>query len=427
MNKRKGLDLTARTARDLQPEQWASRPVSSKRGAGILQARGLQSGVTYYLRITAHGRRHRIVLGALPYKEAVQRAGELSVRYLKGERGLYAALKAERAKQEREYTDATSRTLGALLEAYCDDMERRGRVRVNDVRRAVNLHVRKAWPRLWGTPADKVTADDVVAVVARPYDAGKHDTARQLRAYIRAAYTAAVRARHNPAAMPALRALHVTSNPAADIAPMGTSGKRVRNLSVDELRAYWRRIAALPGIDGALLQFHLLTGGQRIEQLARATVDDYDADAGTLRLYDGKGRRQAPRVHLVPLIPPAVEAMRAMHGQRYVFSVTAGKSGTSYNSLRDRLRVVVAAMQGAGELEATFTPGDVRRTVETRLAAAKIHKDIRAQLQSHGLGGVQDKHYDEYEYLPEKRAALETLYRIATGASADVVPIRRNA
>jgi hypothetical protein len=41
-----------------------------------------------------------------------------------------------------------------------------------------------------------------------------------------------------------------------------------------------------------------------------------------------------------------------------------------------------------------------------------VPKDIRGQLQSHGLGGVQDKHYDAHEYLPEKKEALQKLYRL---------------
>jgi hypothetical protein len=30
-------------------------------------------------------------------------------------------------------------------------------------------------------------------------------------------------------------------------------------------------------------------------------------------------------------------------------------------------------------------------------------------LQSHGLTGVQARHYDAHDYMPEKRAALELL------------------
>ncbi|WPL23259.1 site-specific integrase [Thiorhodovibrio frisius] len=52
--------------------------------------------------------------------------------------------------------------------------------------------------------------------------------------------------------------------------------------------------------------------------------------------------------------------------------------------------------------------GDVRRTVETMLASMGISRETRAQLLSHGLGGVQSVHYDRHTYMEEKRAALLT-------------------
>jgi hypothetical protein len=41
------------------------------------------------------------------------------------------------------------------------------------------------------------------------------------------------------------------------------------------------------------------------------------------------------------------------------------------------------------------------------LASLKVSRDIRAQLQSHGLSGVQQRHYDRHDYLAEKRDGLE--------------------
>ena len=35
-----------------------------------------------------------------------------------------------------------------------------------------------------------------------------------------------------------------------------------------------------------------------------------------------------------------------------------------------------------------------------------VSKDIRGQLLSHGLGGVQDAHYDRHSYLNEKHNVL---------------------
>lgn len=79
------------------------------------------------------------------------------------------------------------------------------------------------------------------------------------------------------------------------------------------------------------------------------------------------------------------------------------------------LRATVAEMVDAGEVREPFTPGDLRRTVETRLAAAGINGEIRAHLQSHGLHGVQHKHYNMHDYAAEKRMALEVLLRLASG------------
>lgn len=37
------------------------------------------------------------------------------------------------------------------------------------------------------------------------------------------------------------------------------------------------------------------------------------------------------------------------------------------------------------------------------LAEAGVSLHIRGLLQSHGIGGVQERHYDSHDYLPEKR------------------------
>jgi hypothetical protein len=36
---------------------------------------------------------------------------------------------------------------------------------------------------------------------------------------------------------------------------------------------------------------------------------------------------------------------------------------------------------------------------------------VRGHLQSHGLTGVQARHYDGHDYMPEKRKAIEILVR----------------
>jgi len=36
-----------------------------------------------------------------------------------------------------------------------------------------------------------------------------------------------------------------------------------------------------------------------------------------------------------------------------------------------------------------------------------IHKSIRDIIQNHAMNDVSSKHYDRWDYLPEKREALE--------------------
>nr|WP_256212261.1 site-specific integrase [Nitrosomonas communis] len=53
-----------------------------------------------------------------------------------------------------------------------------------------------------------------------------------------------------------------------------------------------------------------------------------------------------------------------------------------------------------------FTPRDLRRTFKTLTDKAGISKEIRDRLQNHSLQDVSSLHYDKYDYLKEKRAAM---------------------
>ena len=199
-----------------------------------------------------------------------------------------------------------------------------------------------------------------------------------------------------------------------------------RELTQPQLVAYWSRIKAMEGVTGALLRFHLLTGAQRCTQLARLAAHHVTDDAVTI--YDPKGRRKQARKHVVPLLPEAAAALGAMRGNEgpYVFTMDGGKSGAGFHQVRRKVLEVAADMVAAKEVPEVFTPGELRITVETRLAAAGVPLEHRAQLQSHGLGGVQFKHYDKHGYMDEKRAALLKLRALCEPQPDNVTPIKRS-
>jgi hypothetical protein len=328
--------LTTRGLAALKAGQWAADP--GARGAGRLQVIKLgNGGLAWYFRYTrSDGKRDALPLGTdLTLAEARVLAAQLSRRHQSGERDLRAALEGEQQSAERAHREAeeaeklakkqAEATLGVLLTAYCDQLDRAGKESAPSVRKALVRHVHTPWPELWSKPAAQVDTDDLLQVVARLVHDGKMREAAKLRSYVRAAYAAAIAARHDPAALPQLRSLKLSNNPARDLATIeGHTQPGERNLSLAELRCYWRRITAPDFYYGPLLRFHLLTGAQRIAQLSRATLADLDNDSKVLRLYDKKGRRKRPREHDVPLIPEAIEAMNAMGAGPFLFTLTSG-------------------------------------------------------------------------------------------------------
>jgi hypothetical protein len=72
------------------------------------------------------------------------------------------------------------------------------------------------------------------------------------------------------------------------------------------------------------------------------------------------------------------------------------------------------AVEAAVDLIHTFQAKRIRSGVETILAGAKVSQDIRGRLQSHGISGVQARHYDGHDYRDEKRESLETLYNLVS-------------
>ncbi|MCD9086239.1 tyrosine-type recombinase/integrase [Stenotrophomonas sp. SY1] len=434
MAKGKG-QLTARGLAALTTGEWAND--AATHGAGVLQARKLASGaIGFYYRYTGPNRKQdRLSLGStLTLAEARSAAALLSRRYQAGDRDLRRALAADEAEAVRaraladaEANAVNSATLGAMMEAYADSLDIAGKISAGNVRKAIVLHIEKPFPALWARPAGELELDDLIPVLSRLVRADKLREAGKIRSYLRAAYAAAIRAKQDAAAPDSLRALNLSRNPAQDLSTIDSGTPREHALSVAELRAYWQRIAAMSDARGAMLRFHLLTGAQRISQLARLVTADLDLDHHSVRILDIKGRRRHGRAHVVPLIKQAEDALATMRGERageFLFTISDGVDAATYDVFRGALDRVVADMAAAEELEGrAFTPGDLRRTVETRLAALGYSEEVRGHLQSHGLSGVQKRHYNKYEYDTEKRAAINALYGLLTGVSAVVIDL----
>jgi integrase len=403
--------------------------------AGSLEARKLTGGTALYWRVTIGGKTERVNIGfydsSAPPKSlkptakgysiraAVRAAEVLAQRHhdnldAGGHRGLVEAdVQAKRIASEAEAEAqrkaeavklaAAKYTLDNLLTAYCEYLKTLGRRSHGDARSIFKIHVTQAWPKIAALPANQVTSEQVADMMRKVLESGKGRTANKLRSYLRAAYQVALAARSKASIPLHFKDYRITSNPGADTVPDESQNNPDKNpLSADELRAYWQIIKPMPGFGGAVLRLHLLTGGQRIEQLVNLKTADVTADAITL--FDAKGRPgKAPRPHTVPLIPLAATALRECSPEGvYALSTDKGETHLAATTLSNWAR------DAAGEIPG-FATKRVRSGVETLLASARISTEIRGRLQSHGITGVQARHYDGHDYMDEKRHALKTL------------------
>ncbi len=385
--------LSQRAITSLEPGQWLSENLGY--GKGSLQVRATANRTLFYYR--GAGKRTRTALGPGSGPDA------LSLDLARD--------RAWRLATADQMTRAGDKSLGALLVGYAARLDSRGSATAASVLAMLRRHVQLPHPVLWLRSAAKIGPEDLLTMLEPLVDQGKLPTARKLRAALHAAFQVALQAPFC-ARSAEFRRFDVANNPLSRIRPVdGGRPLPDRVLSVGELRALWAHLSKMPTARGSVLRFYLLTGAQRLEQLLRATRSDLVEEG--LILWDRKGRRQQPRQHLIPLIAPARLALAAMKGRgRYLVSIDGGRSGLHPSTLWRYVAHVADALVEQGLVQARFSPADLRRTVETRLAALQVPPVVRAHLQSHGLDGVQARHYDRHSYLGEKRDALERLFQL---------------
>lgn len=318
--------------------------------------------------------------------------------------------KAEKRKaflaQKALESDKSTRTLQKLLDAYVVHLKTQGRRSHVDAHQIFKSHVTAAWPALAQAPAVDLTPDQVLDMLRRLIEAGKGRTANKLRSYLRAAYQCALDVRTTASIPVVFKAFDVVFNPAAQTrrSPQFDRADK-RPFSRAELCAYWQLLRNCPGREAAVLRLHLLTGGQRIEQFVRLRWSDVEADSVTI--FDEKGRPgQGPRPHRIPLLGEALESIAVLKREgTYAISTTAGHKPISVRTLATWAHAIVGSSIDGFQLKR------IRSGVETLLAAQGVSRDVRGHLQSHGLTGVQARHYDGHDYMPEKCKALEVLVR----------------
>lgn len=404
-------------------------------GHGGLVFRSLADGeISIYFRYYDEGKQKTLLLGrydekgvkGLTLKQATEHAGRLSSQHASGGTAIREHVEAQKSANNQHLRKATTGTFEQLLDNYVDYLKAEGKPSEQDVRSLFKCWIREPHPALLTRKASDITHQDIMTILIFAVKKGVKRTVNKLRTSLYSAFNRAMGTIGDPSVAAQVGVgYNITINPVASTQRVAKfENVRDRHLSEAELRGFLLAVDKLPVMQMCALRLVVGLGGQRPHQLLRLKPADVSLEDNTLRLFDPKGRRSQARTHTLPIPPAVLGCVKTLlqHNSEapYLFS-SDGERAMAPTTISKVVRRI-----GKGK----YQMRDIRRTCETMLAALGISKDLRAQIQSHGLGGIQDRHYDRHKYMDEKRNALEAwntkLEEIKTGqrAAGKVVSLR---
>ena len=288
--------------------------------------------------------------------------------------------------KRRARREAPGRTFQALANRYLTEYARRQKKSADQDERNLNLHVLPKWKDRDYTTIRRA---DVIELVEGILTASKPVLANRVQSLVSVVFSFAVDSDL------------MDANPCTRLRKRGEERAGERVLTDPEIRLFWRKVVEPPATPqtGLGLRLALLTGVRvgEIAGIGPRELEHLGDPARAVWTIPGN-RTKNGRDHAVPLAPMALEIVREL------VPMTPGGYGAAMKQIAGRL-------PGDEPAHHTWisdppTPHDLRRTFRTRLPQLGVAADIRDRLMNHIPTDVGTKHYDRYQYLDEKRAAL---------------------
>lgn len=291
-------------------------------------------------------------------------------------------------------------TVGDLFASYLVHLEAASKPSVVEVRKSLD----KAAAIIGESrPAREVSPSEITAVLAPIYARGSKSMADHVRGYLRAAFGWGLRADNDYRQPGRQRRFMLERNPAEAI-PTEPKKAGERWLSTDEFGQVYRWLEApdstvTPHYTAAVRL--LMLTGQRVREIAHLRADQWNSAERTLTWSVTKNGRP----HCVPVPQLAAVLLDSLtpsaHGWLFPAAMDPAKPVTE-----ESLYCTLWRIRGRMSVK-PFALRDLRRTYKTLAGEAGLTKIERDLLQNHARQDVSARHYDRYEYLAEKRAAVE--------------------
>jgi integrase len=334
------------------------------------------------------------------------------------EQGIINQVKESKAKIE-----AQKGSIQQLFTSYTKQMEKDGKRTFKTVLAALE---KETYPFIEPvTKAKDVAKDDLINILAHMIKRGANTQSNRVRSYLMAAFNYGLAHDNDPANYIGTAKFGLSFNPVSAI-PKQKHAEKVGEhfLTCSEVKQL------LQDLENEFIRFQMgehirnlislcfYTGGQRPYELASSKWDAINWESKTLLITADISKNK--KTHLIPLTDTALHILtkqKINSGIGFIFPHRLSEE--RHINLESLSRAINRYSEKSGIR--SFIPRDIRRTCKTLMGELGISKSIRDRLQNHALQDVSSKHYDRYEYMPEKLRALEVWERELNSVVVDNV------
>ena len=415
--------LTDTMIRGLKPGEKRSESLDAGGSLLIKYRKGKRPIREYYFRDRSNGNDITVKLGTTETLRSLIEARDAG-RSMANKSAAVSNLKFQLEEEKRKTKEAEGAAirerlrldglgnLSQLCEVYRDKMKSENKSSYAKVYAALERYVIEPYPDLASKQANLITADDIKLILKTMYDRGITTTINRTRGDLHAAFNVGLTYDHDITIQRADNlCFDITANPVTKVKKIKQFERALtRFLTAEELRVVWDAcVEHMNPVYASLLKVMICTGFHATE-LIRLTINDVQHEDKAI--YMIKTKSEMP--NLIPLnrfawLEIQNRIVEAGDSELLFPTRVSNPKGDIY----DRASVLanqVAELRSHLTIE-HFTPRDFRRTVKTLMGKAGISKEMRDRLQNHAVQDVSGKHYDKYDYLPEKRAAMKTWER----------------
>ncbi|WMN54837.1 integrase arm-type DNA-binding domain-containing protein [Vibrio fluvialis] len=402
--------LTTKQVTGLKPKSkpyyvWDS---NGERGTGKLGVQITPKGSKRFtFRYFVGGKAKFIPIGAFPdvsLSDAREKQRELGGLLVQGIDPKAHFLSMEDERREQELAEQSKGSLEQLINGYVAKLHLDGKRSGDRILKAMERDVYSSISKT--KKAKDITPTDIKILLAKMIQRGAPVQANKVRAYLHAAFNFGLKHDNDPANMSTNTIFGIEYNPVTAV-PKQTHAERVGEnwLKLHEIKQLISEADEnfKPDIS-ILIKLCIFLGGQRPFELMASKWEAVDFDGRTFEIQASVSKNYRP--NLIPLTETAYNLFyllkQCQPESDYLFPRSNAMGHLDPVNFSKLIRDYC---KRTGFRK--FVPRDLRRTAKTLMGELGLSKEIRDRLQNHALNDVSSKHYDRYEYLPEKRRALE--------------------